>query len=232
MACSIIALCSSLLNNLNSCKNLKTLKQIHASFIVSNGHELPLTVLSKLVSLFIELHVVDSSVSVLCLEFKHQSTYKLWKKRVFHIVVICFQYWMEWLCCLKVAKDLHKWFHRVAVQMRFESRWLFEQRCFRNALQLFGKMPHRGLVSWTSMIYRYVGGASWLFSEMWKAVGVNMLNCSWRETDSWLCDQKCFLNWSVSMINSILKMYADVGAADKVLTLFEENDRPDVVSGI
>ncbi|KAL2464619.1 Pentatricopeptide repeat-containing protein [Forsythia ovata] len=107
--------------------------------------------------------------------------------------------------------------HCVAVQMGFEFDLYFgntmigsyvNSGCFENALKMFGEMPSRDLVSWTSMISGYVGernvgGASRLFSDMRKEMEPNAvtmivmlricLNCSRRETISWLLDQKWFL---------------------------------------
>ncbi|XP_073278678.1 pentatricopeptide repeat-containing protein At4g19191, mitochondrial-like [Primulina huaijiensis] len=56
---------SSAVAALNSCRSLQCLRQIHASVVVSNGHELLSAVASKLISLYTQFNDFGSSVSLI-----------------------------------------------------------------------------------------------------------------------------------------------------------------------
>ncbi|CAI9765638.1 unnamed protein product [Fraxinus pennsylvanica] len=154
---------------------------------------------------------------------------------------------------LESGKRFADMIHSVAVQMGFESDVYFcntmieayvKSGCFENALKMFGEMPHKDLVSWTSMISGYIGErnvgcASGLFREMRKEVEPNAVTilvmlqiCSsvfeGRQIQAYAFKSGFLVDQSVK--NSILKIYADVGDADDAETLFDEIDKRDVVS--
>ncbi|KAG8372050.1 hypothetical protein BUALT_Bualt12G0026300 [Buddleja alternifolia] len=143
--------------------------------------------------------------------------------------------------------------HCVAMQMGFESDVYFcntmieayaKSGCFENALKVFEEMPHRDLVSWTSMLSGYVhegnaSGAFRLFNEMRKETEPNEVTmivmsqtCSslalGRQFHCYVI--KCGSLTDQLLKNSILKMYSDFGSVDDSEILFEETAIRDVVS--
>ncbi|KAA8518050.1 hypothetical protein F0562_015530 [Nyssa sinensis] len=170
---------------LHSCEDLQTLKQVHASLIVSTGFE-PISVASKLISLYAQFNDLDSAVSVFkAVQDPNTAVWNLIIKAHVDLGLAELAF-----CLYKQMRELgvtHDSFtfpiinrmvgslrnsllcgevvHCLAIKMGFEPDIYFcntmivvymKCGCLAYAHQMFDEMAHRDLVSWTSMISGYV----------------------------------------------------------------------------
>jgi pentatricopeptide repeat protein len=171
---------------LDSCKDLQTLKQTHAFLIVSEGLG-PVTVVSKLMSLYAQFNDLQSVVRVVnSLEVPHtmawnvtikshvgsgffDSAFLLYKTmRGLGVAHDSFTFPIvnQAVSALQSEATYGEMVHCVSIKMGFGFDVYFCNTMIEvyvkcgyigYALKLFDQMSHRDLVSWTSVISGYVG---------------------------------------------------------------------------
>ncbi|KAH7511786.1 hypothetical protein FEM48_Zijuj12G0019600 [Ziziphus jujuba var. spinosa] len=176
---------------LNSCRDLQTLKQLHARFMVSTGVE-PISLASKLITFYTQFNDLESAVSVFNrlrqpntsfwnliikshVEFGHlESAFLLYRKMhelgVAHDV-FTFAIVNKALSLLRIDVLYAGMVHCLAIQMGFVLDVYFGNTmielyvkcgCVYFARKLFDEMCHRDLVSWTAMISGYVSEGNFI----------------------------------------------------------------------
>ncbi|KAF8400242.1 hypothetical protein HHK36_013539 [Tetracentron sinense] len=176
---------SSTSSMLSSCTDLQTLKQIHATLILSNAFQ-PISFASKLITLYAEFDDLNSAVSVI--KALPQPNTHIWNSIVkdhvdtglFGAALFLYREMRELgvphdgftfplvnraISSLQNHLRYGEMIHCLAIQMGFGSDVYFcntlievyvKYGCISSARQLFDEMPQRDLVSWTSMISGYV----------------------------------------------------------------------------
>ncbi|KAL6987236.1 hypothetical protein U1Q18_012987 [Sarracenia purpurea var. burkii] len=170
---------------LHSCRDLQTLKIAHASLIVSNGFK-PISIASKLISLYAQFDHLDSAISVF--DAVHEPNTLIWNSiikahvdwgfgdsaftlyrqmRYMGIEHDCFTFPVinRAVLLFRNCGLCGEVVHCLATKMGFETDVYFcntmvdvyaKCGCLGYACRVFEEMSQRDLVSWTSMVSGYV----------------------------------------------------------------------------